>query len=162
MLNQVEKDAFLNAFDYPSDVSLKKIVTPHYIVLMLLFIIAFIVVQIFKSTAIEHYTIIHHLNLRDAEALIKSKAIMSLMGLISLAVVYLLGKGFTMVSLVFLMLITNGFFDDFTARLSTPGAIEVMSMNVLGLLRICMIIVVARISYVSIMRTKFGVNTVNG
>ena len=129
---------------------------------MLLFIIAFIVVQIFKSTAIEHYTLIHHLNLRDAEALIKSKAIMSLMGLISLAVVYLLGKGFTMVSLVFLMLITNGFFDDFTARLSTPGAIEVMSMNVLGLLRICMIIVVARISYVSIMRTKFGVNTVNG
>ena len=162
MLNQVEKDAFLNAFDHPSDVSLKKIVTPHYIVLMLLFIIAFIVVQIFKSTAIEHYTLIHHLNLRDAEALIKSKAIMSLMGLISLAVVYLLGKGFTMVSLVFLMLITNGFFDDFTARLSTPGAIEVMSMNVLGLLRICMIIVVARISYVSIMRTKFGVNTVNG
>ena len=162
MLNQVEKDAFLNAFDHLSDVSLKKIVTPHYIVLMLLFIIAFIVVQIFKSTAIEHYSLIHHLNLRDAEALIKSKAIMSLMGLISLAVVYLLGKGFTMVSLVFLMLITNGFFDDFTARLSTPGAIEVMSMNVLGLLRICMIIVVARISYVSIMRTKFGVNTVNG
>lgn len=162
MLNQVEKDAFLNAFDHTSDVSLKKIVTPHYIVLMLLFIIAFIVVQIFKSTAIEHYTLIHHLNLRDAEALIKSKAIMSLMGLITLAVVYLLGKGFTMVSLVFLMLITNGFFDDFTARLSTPGAIEVMSMNVLGLLRICMIIVVARISYVSIMRTKFGVNTVNG
>lgn len=157
MLNQVEKDAFLNAFDIPPDVSLKKIVTPYYIALMLLFIIAFTVVQIFKSTAIEHYSLIYHLNLSDAEALIRSKAIMSLMGLISLSVVYLLGKGFTMVSLVFLMLITNGFFDDFTARLSTPGAIEVMSMNLLGLLRIGMIIVIARISYVSLMRSKFGV-----
>ena len=157
MLNQIEKDAFLNAFDIPADVSLKKIVTPYYIVLMLLFIIAFTVVQIFKSTAIEHYSLIHHLNLSDAEALIRSKAIMSFMGLISLAVVYLLGKGFTMVSLVFLMLITNGFFDDFTARLSTPGALEVMSMNFLGLLRIGMIIVVARTSYVSMMRSKFGV-----
>lgn len=157
MLNQFEKDAFLNAFDIPPDVSLKKIVTPYYIVLMLLFIIAFTVVQIFKSTAIEHYSLIHHLNLSDAEALIRSKAIMSFIGLISLAVVYLLGKGFTMVSLVFLMLITNGFFDDFTARLSTPGALEVMSMNLLGLLRIGMIIVVARISYVSLMRSKFGV-----
>ena len=157
MLNQVEKDAFLNAFDIPPDVSLKKIVTPYYIALMLLFVIAFTVVQIFKSTAIEHYSLIYHLNLSDAEALIRSKAIMSLMGLISLSVVYLLGKGFTMVSLVFLMLITNGFFDDFTARLSTPGAIEVMSMNLLGLLRIGMIIVIARISYVSLMRSKFGV-----
>lgn len=157
MLNQGEKDAFLNAFDIPPDVSLKKIVTPYYIALMLLFIIAFTVVQIFKSTTIEHYSLIHHLNLSDAEALIRSKAIMSFMGLISLAVAYLLGKGFTMVSLVFLMLITNGFFDDFTARLSTPGALEVMSMNLLGLLRIGMIIVVARISYVSLMRSKFGV-----
>ena len=157
MLNQVEKDAFLNAFDLSPDVSMKKIVTPYYIVLMLLFVIAFTVVQIFKSTAIEHYSLIYHLNLSDAEALIRSKAIMSLMGLISLSVVYLLGKGFTMVSLVFLMLITNGFFDDFTARLSTPGAIEVMSMNLLGLLRIGMIIVIARISYVSLMRSKFGV-----
>ena len=157
MLNQVEKDAFLNAFDIPPDVSLKKIVTPYYIALMLLFVIAFTVVQIFKSTAIEHYSLIHHLNLSDAEALIRSKAIMSFIGLTSLAIVYLLGKGFTMVSLVFLMLITNGFFDDFTARLSTPGALEVMSMNLLGLLRIGMIIVVARISYVSLMRSKFGV-----
>ena len=157
MLNQVEKDAFLNAFDIPPAVSLKKTVTPYYIILMLLFISAFTVVQIFKSTAIEHYSLIHHINLRDAEALIRSKAILSFMGLISLAVVYLLGKGFTMVSLVFLMLITNGFFDDFTARLATPGAIEVMSMNLLGLLRIGMIIVVARISYVSLMRSKFGV-----
>jgi hypothetical protein len=157
MLNQVEKDAFLNAFDHPPDVSLRKIVTPHYIVLMLLFISAFTVVQIFKSIAIEHYSLIHHLNLRDAEALIRSKAIMSFMGLISLAVVYLLGKGFTMMSFVFLMLITNGFFDDFTARLSTPGALEVMSMNLLGLLRIGMVIVIARISYVSMMRSKFGV-----
>ena len=157
MLNQVEKDAFLNAFDHAPDVSLKKILTPHYIVLMLLFISAFTVVQIFKSIVIEHYSFIHHLNLRDAEALIRSKAIMSFMGLISLAAVYLLGKGFTMMSLVFLMLITNGFFDDFTARLSTPGALEVMSMNFLGLLRIGMIIVVARLSYVSMMRSKFGV-----
>ena len=157
MLNKVEKDAFLNAFDIPPDVSLKKILTPYYIALMLLFVIAFTVVQIFKSTVIEHYSLIHHLNLSDAEALIRSKAIMSFIGLISLAVVYLLGKGFTMVSLVFLMLITNGFFDDFTARLSTPGALEVMSMNLLGLLRIGMIIVVARISYVSLMRSKFGV-----
>ena len=156
MLNQVEKDAFLNAFDLPPDVSLRKTVTPHYIVLMLLFISAFTVVQIFKSTAIEHYSLIHHLNLRDAEALIRSKAIISFMGLISLAVVYLLGKGFTMMSLVFLMLLTNGFFDDFTARLATPGAIEVMSMNLLGLLRIGMIIVVARVSYISMMRSKFG------
>lgn len=157
MLNKVEKDAFLTAFDIPPDVSLKKILTPYYIALMLLFIIAFTIVQIFKSTAIEHYSLIHHLNLSDAEELIRSKAVMSFMGLISLAVVYLLGKGFTMVSLVFLMLITNGFFDDFTARLSTPGALEVMSMNLLGLLRIGMIIVVARISYVSLMRSKFGV-----
>ena len=52
MLNQLEKDAFLNAFDITPDVSLKKIVTPYYIVLILLFIIAFTVVQIFKSTVL--------------------------------------------------------------------------------------------------------------
>ena len=157
MLSQAEKDAFLNALDSPSDVSLKKIVTPYYIVLMLLFISAFTVIQFFKSTAIEHYCLIHHLNLKDAEAFLRSKPIMSLIGLISLAVAYLLGQGFTMVSLVFLMLITNGFFDDFTARLATPGAMNVMSMNVLALLRAAMITVVARISYICVMRSQTGV-----
>ena len=62
-----------------------------------------------------------------------------------------------MVSLVFLMLITNGFFDDFTARLATPGAMNVMSMNVLALLRAAMITLVARISYICVMRSQTGV-----
>ena len=62
-----------------------------------------------------------------------------------------------MVSLVFLMLITHGFFEDFTARLATPGAMDVMSMNVLGLLRIGLITLFARISYMCIRRSQFGV-----
>ena len=57
-----------------------------------------------------------------------------------------------MISLGFLIVLLNGFLDDFTARLATADAVLDVKMNVILSFRLAMIAILGRISYLCINR----------
>ena len=156
-ISDEERDALLGAFtDFSTDtdhqISLKQRVLKPYFGLMMLFITLFIYVQVFRIDAVTHYALIYNLSMEQADALIKSKAIISLLGVVVFSVVFLLGKAITMFSLTLLVVFLSGFIDDITARLATFNAIQDMTMNVILVLRLAIIAALARISYLCIFR----------
>ena len=156
-ISDEERDAVLGAFtDFSTDtdhqISLKQRVLKIYLGLMMLFITLFIYVQVFRIVAVMHYALIYNLSMEQADALIKSKAIISLLGVVVFSVVFLLGKAITMFSLTLLVVFLSGFIDDITARLVTFNAIQDMTMNVILVLRLAIIAALARISYLCIFR----------
>ena len=156
-ISDEERDALLGAFtDFSNDtdhqISLKQRVLKPYLGLMMLFITLFIYVQVVRIDAVTHYALIYNLSIEQADALIKSKAIISLLGVVVFSVVFLLGKGITMFSLTLLVVFLSGFIDDITARLATLNAIQDMTMNVILVLRLAIIAALARISYLCIFR----------
>lgn len=156
-ISDEERDALLGAFtDFSTDtdhqISLKQSVLKPYLGLMMVFITLFIYVQVFRIDAVTHYAWIYNVSMEQADAMIMSKAIISLVGIVVFSVVWLLGKGITMFSLTLLVVFLNGFIDDTSARLATFNAIQDMTMNVILLLRLALIAALARISYLCIFR----------
>ena len=97
-ISDEERDALLGAFtDFSNDtdhqISLKQRVLKPYLGLMLLFITLFIYVQVVRIDAVTHYAFIYSLSMEQADALIKSKAIISLLGVVVFSAVFLLEAG---------------------------------------------------------------------
>ena len=105
-----------------------------------------------RVDALTHYALIYNLSMEQADALIKSKAIICLLGVVVFRIFFLLGKGITMFSLTLLVVFLSGFIDDITARLATLNAIQDMTMNVILVLRLAIIAALARICCLCIFR----------
>lgn len=157
-LSDEERDALLSVFESPSETPLDNQnlmgkITPYYIALLSVLILLFTYIQLIKPSAIEHYSLIHQISALEAKMLLKSKAIITLIGVSLLTITYVIGRGVTMMSIIFLLILTNGFIDDFTARLATQNSLSEMPMNVITVFRIALIGIVSRIAYICIMRT---------
>ena len=99
-----------------------------------------------------HYTFIYDISQTKAEAMLRSKALISLIATGFFTATFVYGKGITMVSFGLLFIIMNGLVDDFTARLAMPGALMDMQMNIILCFRLSMIALLGRISYICIFR----------
>ena len=158
-LTDDEKDALLGVFtiedNQPTERKmLRERVLPYYIAIIILLVITFSYIQLMRPEIITHYMWINSFTASKAEMFIFAKALITFTGVLLISVAVALGKGLTMVSLLFLLMITNGFVEDITARLATPNAIFDMKMNVITILRLTLIGVVSRVSYLCIFRTK--------
>ena len=123
-----------------------------YLSLMLVMTVCFLYIQAVRPEVILHYSLIYDISQAQAEAMLRSKALISLIATGIFTITFVYGKGITMVSLGVLFVIMNGFVDDFTARLATSGAIMDMQMNIIMGLRLSLIAILGRISYLCIFR----------
>ena len=156
-LTDQETNAFLDLFDTPNAVklvefSLRKRTYKLYLLLMLVMTVCFLYIQTVRSEVILHYTLIYDISQTKAEAMLRSKALISLIATGFFTATFVYGKGITMVSFGLLFIIMNGLVDDFTARLAMPGALMDMQMNIILCFRLSMIALLGRISYICIFR----------
>ena len=156
-LTDEETNAFIDLFDTPNQDkvagdSLRGQTYKLFLLLMLLMTVCFLYIQTIRSEVILHYTLIYDISHVKAEAMLRSKALISLIATGFFTFTFVYGKGITMVSFGLLFVIMNGLVDDFTARLATPSALMDMQMNVILCFRLSMIAILGRISYVCIFR----------
>ena len=141
--------------DRDNQPNLRSLVTPSFSGLMVLFLVTWIFIQYYSLDVIEHYSLIHGVQSSDAQNMITAKATISLIGVLAVGATFLFNKGITMVSFLFLVLLTNSFLDDVSMRIATDGALLNLKMNAILVLRLAMIALTARISYICIMRNKY-------
>ena len=156
-LTDQETNAFLDLFDTPNEVKLAEVSLRQrtfklFFLLILVMTACFVYIQSIRSEVILHYTLIYDISQTKAEAMLRSKALISLIATGFFTATFVYGKGITMVSFGLLFIIMNGLVDDFTARLAMPGALLDMQMNIILCFRLSLIAIVGRISYVCIFR----------
>ena len=156
-LTDEETNAFLGLFDMPNEdkvagVSLRGQTYKLYLLLMLVMTVCFVYIQTIRTEVILHYSLVYDISQVKAEAMLRSKALLSLIatGFFTFTIVY--GKGITMISFGLLFVFMNGLVDDFTARLATPSNLMDMQMNIILCFRLSMIAILGRITYVCIFR----------
>ena len=156
-LTDQETNAFLDLFETPNEVKLAEVSLRQrtfklFFLLILVMTACFVYIQTIRSEVILHYTLIYDISQTKAEAMLRSKALISLIATGFFTFTFVYGKGITMVSFGLLFIIMNGLVDDFTARLAMPGALLDMQMNIILCFRLSLIAILGRISYVCIFR----------
>ena len=156
-LTYEEEKAFIDVFGEVTklksdEVNLRDRTFKPFLLLMLIFVATFIYIHIFRAEVIQHYSHIYGITDIQAASLLRSRAMISLNCVGIFTGVFVYGKGITMISLGFLIVLLNGFLDDFTARLATAGAVLDVKMNVILSFRLAMIAILGRISYLCINR----------
>ena len=154
-----EKEALLGAFEALHDEtktnrSLKKIITVPYIYLMVTFVCLLTYTQIFRVEVVQHYTLIHDLSLYESDMLIRVKGLIGLLGVGLFTLSFCLERGLAVTGLILLTVLIHGFFDDVTARMVTPGAMQDLTMNGIMLLRLALIATLARITQICLRHVK--------
>ena len=159
-ISDQERDAFLSGFeevdisDKPEE-SFRRGVMFLLSLLVILAIISFVFVQLVRPQAVEHYQLIYDVSHAKADMMLRSKALIGMFSICTFTVVFVLGRGMTMFSIGLLVVLMNGLQADLGARLGTPGAITDMNMNIILLLRLAMIAIAGRISYLCLTRNRF-------
>ena len=156
-LTHEEEKAFIDVFGEVTqlksdEVNLRDRILKPFLLLMLIFVATLMYIDVFRAEVIQHYSYIYSITETDAVLLLRAKAMISLICVGTFVGVFVYGKGITMISLGFLIVLLNGFLDDFTARLATAGVVFDMKMNVILSFRLAMIAILGRISYICINR----------
>jgi len=152
-----ETNAFIGLFDMPNEdkvagVSLREQTYKLYLLLMLVMTVCFLYIQTIRSEVFLHYTLIYDISQTKAQAMLRSKVLISLIATGFFTATFVYGKGITMVSFGLLFIIMNGLVHDFTARLATPSALMDTKMNIILCFRLSMIAILGRITYICIFR----------